>query len=128
MLKRGWITGDSNTTYVGPAAVASLKPDGEMVVLTFAKQKVTQKRCTKGHSTSRVSRITDNGQFIYEYVCDKEITETILVPPSPPLKVLARYAEGVKAGMSVTIADDVLVAAYAKGSTVPALVTGAKVK
>ncbi len=127
-LKRDWIVGDNNSATFGPGAVASLKAEGDKVTVTFAKQKVTQKRCTKGHSTSKIQRITSDGQFIYQYVCDVEITETIMVPPSPPLKVLARYADGVKAGMSVLVTDDVLVAAFAKGSAVPAIVTGVRVK
>lgn len=110
------------------AAIASIKTDGDQVTITFAKQKVKQTRCTKGHVTSRVVRIWPDGTFQYYYQCDAEVTETIMVEPSPPLKISARYATGLAKGMSVHVDDGVAVVAYAAGSSTPAFVTGVEVK
>ncbi len=127
-LHRDWIDGDANVGITGLGAITAVKIEGEQAVVTFQKQKVKQTRCTKGHSTNRLQRITDSGQFIYEYQCDVWINETIEVPPSPPLKVLAKYAAGLTAGMTVSITDDVVAVAYPKNSTTPVLVTGIAVK
>ena len=126
-LKRDFIDGDHNVgTTIG--AITTVKVDGDKATVTFAKQKVRQTRCVKGHYTNRVQRIMDNGQFAYEYQCDKYIDETIEVPPSPPLKVFAKYTSGLTAGMTVAITDDIVVAAYPKNSTTPSFVTGVAVK
>ncbi len=127
-LSRGWIEGDNNVETTGLGAITSVKVEGEKAIVTFAKQKVRQTRCVKGHSTNRVQRIMDNGQFVYEYQCDKYVDETIEVPPSPPLKVFAKYATGLSAGMTVAITDDVVAVAYPKNSTTPSLVAGVAVK
>ncbi|MFN0246679.1 MAG: hypothetical protein ACKV2T_07205 [Kofleriaceae bacterium] len=126
-LKRDFIDGDSNTAMT-IAAMASVKIEGETATVTFQKQKVKQTRCTKGHTTNRIQRINDFGQFVYEYKCDVWVNETIDVEPSPPIKVRAKYAAGLAAGMTVSIVDDVVVAAYPKNNTTPSFVTGVAVK
>jgi hypothetical protein len=127
-VKRPWIVGDGGTSTSGLGGIESVKIEGERATVTFAKQKVTQTRCTKGHFTSRISQIMSDGTVVYYYVCDTEITETIEVPPSPPMRVGARYATGLKKGMTVEIIDDVAVVAYPKGKGTPVIVTGIEVK
>ena len=127
-LKRDWIRGDGGNSNFGLGGVESVKIEGERATVTFAKEKVTQTRCTKGHYTSQISQIMSDGTVVYYYVCDKEVTETIEVPPSPPMYIGARYAAGLKKGMTVQITDDVAVVAYPKGKGAPALVTGVEVK
>jgi hypothetical protein len=127
-LKRDFIDGDSNVGITGLGAITTVKVEGEKATVTFQKQKVKQTRCVKGHNTNRIQRINDFGQFVYEYVCDKYIDETIEVPPSPPLKVLAKYAGGLAAGMTVSITDEVVAVVYPKNSTTPSIVTGVAVK
>lgn len=127
-VHRGWIKGDGNAQNYVLGVVAAVKVEGESATVTFAKQKVKQTRCAKGHYTSQISQIMSDGTVHYYYVCDTEVQETIEVPPSPPLKVVARYAAGLKAGMTVSITNDVVAVAYAKGGTTPLLVTGIEVK
>lgn len=127
-LRREWIKSDHNIGVTGPYAIASVKVEGENATITFAKQKVRQTRCVKGHHTNRVQRITESGQFIYEYQCDKYVDETIEVSPAPPQKVLAKYTTGLTAGMAVSVAEDFVVTAYRKNSTTPSFVTGVAVK
>ncbi len=126
-LKREFLDGDGNSELV-VAAVASLTMDGDKAVVGFQKQKVKQTRCVKGHNTNRIQRINEFGQVVYEYVCEKYVDETIEVTPSPPLKVHAKYAAGIVAGMTVSISEDVVAAAYPKNSTTPSIVTGVVVK
>jgi hypothetical protein len=126
-IKRDFIRGTGNVGAVGNGRIDSIKVDGERATITFKKEKVTQKRCTKGHRTNRITRIDSFGAFVYEYVCDKEITETIDVEPSPPLKVVARTTAGMKPGMTVHVSDNIAMVAFsAKGAVVN--VTGIEVK
>lgn len=96
-LGREWIRGDGNSGSKH-GAIASIKVEGETATITFAKNKITQNRCTKGHYTNRISQIMSDGTVVYYYVCDTEITETVEVAPSPPVKVGARYVFGLKPG------------------------------
>lgn len=127
-VRRDWIQGDGNLGTAGAGAIKSAVVAGDTATVTFQKQKITQKRCTKGHSTNKIRAINADGTILYWYVCDKEITETIEVAPWPPAKVHARYVAGLKPGMTVRIADGVVFVAYPKGKTVPTLVTGVEVK
>lgn len=127
-VKRAWIGGDGNVGNFGFGAIAKIEIAGERATVTFAKQKVTQTRCTRGHYTSRISQIMTDGTVVYYYECDKEIIETIEVEPYAPMKFGARYAAGLKPGMTVRIMDDVAAVAFPKGKTMPSLVTGVAVK
>lgn len=127
-LGREFIDGDANLGFIKTAAIAKVTVQGETATITFAKQKVRQTRCVKGHYTNRVQRITDNGQFLYEYQCDKYIDETIEVEPNDPQKVPAKYAKGLVPGMAVTVTSDVVSAAYPAKSATPSFVTGVAVK
>ena len=85
-------------------------------------------RCVKGHTTSRIRQIMGDGTVVYWYQCDQEVTETIEVEPSPPVKVGARYVVGLEPGMTVHVTDDAATVAYPKGKGTPAIVTGVAVK
>ena len=129
-VKRHWI-GNPTASMGGVAhgSIASIKAEGEDSKVTFARVKVTQTRCTKGHTTSRIERIWPNGTIQYYYQCDNEITETIEVEPFPPATVKKRYAAGLKPGLHVRISSDgIAEVAYPKGKTTPVLVTGVEVK
>lgn len=127
-IRREFIKGDGNSSFIGTAAITTVKVEGDKATITFAKQKVRQTRCVSGHYTNRVQRIADNGQFMYEYQCDKYIDETIMVEPNDPQKVRAKYAKGLSAGMSVTLDQDVVSAAYPKNSGTPSIVAGVVLK
>jgi len=126
-LARAWISGDGNVGAAARGAVQSVTIDGERATVTFAKQKVLETRCTKGHDTNRISQIMSDGTVHYYYQCDTEVTEMVEVTPSPPVRVAARYATGIKPGMTVQVSDDVAVVVYAK-SGAPVIVTGVEVK
>ncbi len=127
-IKHAWLGGGGGVGDSGVGALESVKIDGDSATLVSAKHKVTQPRCVRGHYSNRITRVTQEGQFIYDYVCDQSIIETIEVSAFPPKTVKARYATGLKAGMTVRIAEDVVVVAYPKGKGVPAIVTGVEVK
>lgn len=128
-LSRPWLHRQTGSSGGGRGVVASIKIKGDKATVEFKKEKVKQTRCTKGHYTNRVIQITSSGSVIYQYVCTKEITETIVVAPSPPLTVNARYVAGLKAGMYVVIVEDVVTVAYPKSSAAaPAVLAGVAVK
>lgn len=127
-LKRDWIRGDGNVGISGLGGIARVKIEGERAIITFQKEKVTQNRCVKGHTTSRIRQIMGDGTVVYWYQCDQEVTETIEVEPSPPVKVGARYVVGLEPGMTVHVTDDAATVAYPKGKGTPAIVTGVAVK
>ncbi|MBA3541813.1 MAG: hypothetical protein H0T79_19520 [Deltaproteobacteria bacterium] len=128
-VNRAWTQGNSSSGGGVTGAVAKVTVTGDIATIEFAKAKVTQTVCDKGHYTNRVIQLRQDGAVVYEYVCTKERTETILVAPSAPLKVNARYAVGVTPGMVVTTAEDVIKFVHGKGkSALPLMVAGAGVK
>lgn len=84
--------------------------------------------CVKGHDTNRITQIRSDGGIVYEYICDQQKTETIYVPPSKPLKVRSRLAQGLKVGMIVRVDGDAASFAYAKGTTTLVVFTGVPLK
>ena len=129
-VKRHWI-GNPSASMGGVATgtIAKIEQEGEDSRVTFARVKVTQTRCTKGHYTTQIVRIWPNGTIQYYYQCDSEITETVEVEQYPPAKVKKRYAAGLKPGLVVRISSDgIAEVAYPKGKTTPVLVTGVEVK
>jgi hypothetical protein len=127
-IKRTGVSADASSSGYGLGGIASVKAEGDKVTITFSKVKVTQTRCTRGHYTNRLIQILPDGQLVYYYQCDAEVTETIMVEPWPKMTVHARYATGLKPGMTVEATDGVATAAFAKGSTIPSYVTGVEVK
>ncbi len=112
----------------GTGTVESVKPQGDRLILSYAKIKGTQQRCVRGHYTNRITQVRSDGMFVYEYVCLEERTETYAEPPAPPQTIDPRYAAGLKPGMFVTNVEQVIVLAFAKGAKVPAYVAGIPVK
>lgn len=128
-LKRSWLGSPSGGNgAVAAGGIASIKQEGEDSRVTFARVKVTQNRCTKGHYTGQIVRIWPDGNIQYYYQCDSEITETVEVEENQPTKVKKRYAANLKPGLVVRIVDGVAEVAYAKGKTTPVLVTGVELK
>ena len=125
---RSWVARNSGSSGGGEGAVKSIKASGKSVRIEFVNIKKKQTVCIKGHHTRRITQIRSDGGLVYEYVCTKEKTETITVPQANPQTVNARYAVGIKPGMFVSVTEDVVTAAYAKGREVPSMVVGAPVK
>jgi hypothetical protein len=125
---RSWVARNSGSSGGGEGAVKSIKAQGTTVRIEFVNIKKKQTVCIKGHHTRRVTQIRSDGGLVYEYVCTKEKTETITVPQANPQTVNARYAVGIKPGMFVSVTEDVVTAAYAKGREVPSMVVGVPVK
>ena len=123
------IEGNASTGANGIGAIASVKIDGAAATITFAKEKITQTVCAKGHSTNRITQLRSDGGVVYEYVCTEQRTETIAVAPSPPRTVQARYALGLTPGMVVTVVEEVVTFVHAKGkSGIPMMIAGVGVK
>jgi len=127
-VMRSWVSRSSGSSGGGEGAVKSIKASGKTMNIEFVNIKKKQTVCIKGHHTRRVTQIRSDGGLVYEYVCQKEKTETITVPQARPQTVNPRYAVGVKPGMFVSVTEDVITAAYAKGRDVPSMVVGVPVK
>lgn len=113
----------------GHGKVASVKKDGNTVVISFANEKFSQEECVKGHYTHRIQSISSDGSINYQYKCEKLQMKTYSEPPSRPLTVNAIYAAGVSKGMFVDVVEDLVVFAYPKpGVSVPSIVAGVQVK
>jgi len=112
----------------GSGVVASLKPSGKTVTVTFKQQLVKQVQCAERKTTNRINQITAGGSVIYETTCVRN--ETVVVDKaSSPQTVNPRYLEGVKPGMDVSILEDVVVWARVKpGSPSPSMVFGVALK
>jgi hypothetical protein len=108
--------------------VGKLKPSGKTVTVEFKKQMVKQVQCAQVKTTNRIVQIRSNGELVYQTTCVKN--ETVTVDKSDaPQTVNARYLEGVKPGMFVSIIEDVAIAAWAKpGGPIPTMVFGVKLK
>ena len=127
-VSRDWMGGITSISVGVTGSVAKLEAAGAETTITFAKEKVVQTVCVKGHETNRMIQIRSDGGIVYEYVCDQQKTETIYVPPSPPLEVRSRFAQGLKAGMIVRVDGDTASFAFAKGTTTLVLFTGVALK
>jgi hypothetical protein len=112
----------------GDGVIGQLKPSGKTVTVEFKKQMVKQVQCAQVKYSNRVTQIRSDGTLIYESTCVKN--ETVIVDKSDaPQTVNARYLEGVKPGMFVSIIEDVVTAARAKpGSATPTMVFGVALK
>jgi hypothetical protein len=105
-----------------------LKPAGKNVTVVFKKQMVKQVQCAQVKYSNRVTQIRSDGTLIYESTCVRN--ETVVVDKSDaPQTVNARYLEGVRPGMFVSIIEDVVTTARAKpGSATPTMVFGVELK
>jgi hypothetical protein len=123
-------TGEVSLTLgaVGSGVIASLKPAGKTVTVSFKKQMVKQVQCAERKTTNRINQITSGGDIIYNTTCVRN--ETVVVDKAaPPQQVNPRYLDGVKPGMDVSISEGVVVWARAKpGSASPTMVFGVALK
>jgi hypothetical protein len=112
----------------GSGVVASLKPAGKLVSVTFKQQLVKQVQCAERKASNRINQITSSGHLIYDTTCVRN--ETVVVDKaSAPQAVNPRYLAGVKPGMDVSILEDVVVWARATpGSLSPTMVFGVALK
>jgi hypothetical protein len=127
-ITRPWIGASGSSSGGGQGEIAKLTTKGDTAVIELAKVTFTQEECVKGHQTNRVRQIRSDGVIIYEYKCTQTRKATYSEPPAPPQTVKARYAAGLKKGMAVQVTEDVVVVAYPKGKSVPAVVAGVPVK
>ncbi|MSP63886.1 MAG: hypothetical protein EXR72_26785 [Myxococcales bacterium] len=104
------------------------KPSAKTVTVAFKKQMVKQVQCAQVKFSRRVTQIRSDGTIVYESTCIKNETVTVDKADGPQT-VNARYLEGVKPGMFVSIIEDVVTAAWAKpGAAIPSMVFGVALK
>jgi hypothetical protein len=128
-LQRSWIDSNGGSSGGGSGEIAKVTTSGATATIELAKVKSKQQNCVKGHRTNRITMIRTDGVLVYEYVCEKYQTVTINEPPAPPQTVNARYAEGLKKGMAVSVTEDVVTVAYPKnGAELPSVVAGVPVR
>ena len=111
----------------GRGPVASVKQDGGKITVELVKKLRKESVCTDWKDTNRVVAITSSGTFVYDYICLKRGTITINDAPGPQT-VDARYAGGVKAGVTVSISSGVVAGVWAKVGSPPIAVLGVPVK
>ena len=84
--------------------------------------------CTEFKETNHLEQIRDDGQLQYRVVClhRKAVTYN---KAAPPQTVVARYAEGLKAGQFASVIEDVVTGVWSKqDAPVPSFVFGVAVK
>jgi len=127
-VRRSFANGGGSTSGGGAGVVGSIKPAGNTATVTFKKQLVKQQQCAAVKTTNRVTQIRGDGTLVYQSFCTKYETVTVDKAPDPQ-KVNARYLEGVKPGMHVSIIEDVVISARKKpGAPLPTMVFGVAVK
>jgi hypothetical protein len=108
--------------------IAKLTPSGDTVTVTFKQQMITEVQCDDYKTTHKIIQFRVDGSPIYDTICTKNKTVTF-DGADPPQTVAARYLQGAKPGMFVSIIGDVALAVWAKPtSTTPLLVYGVPVK
>lgn len=117
----------SKSELTGFGVIASVKPDGKRVKVSFNNKKVTNSVCTKYTAGTKITGVMSNGQFERAGTCSeyKKVTEAMDVEPKP---VDARFASGLAAGqMSVSI-NLIPYASWLPGAKVPSTILGVPVK
>ncbi|MBA3453161.1 MAG: hypothetical protein H0T42_08715 [Deltaproteobacteria bacterium] len=114
--------------YGGIGTVASVKKSGDTALITFKKEMVKQEQCASSRTSNRISQIRSDGVLVYQSTCTSWETVTV-DKSSDPQTVYARYVDGLKPGMKVTVEGDIVTGAWANNKAkVPAMVFGAPVK
>lgn len=111
----------------GQGAIESVKVTGATAVVSYVKKLVQVSTCSNWVETNRLTSIRDNGDLVWDMRCTSRGTKTINLA-SPPQTVRSVFATGLKPGMIVWTAGDVVLAAFPKGGKAPTLVLGAPVK
>jgi len=114
--------------YGGYGILASVKKSGDTAVITFKKQLAKQEQCATVKYSNRISMIRNDGGIVYQSTCTS--WETITVNNAPdPQTVYARYVDGLKPGMRVSVVGDIVAGSWANPKAkVPTTVFGAAVK
>ena len=114
--------------YGGTGTLASVKKSGDTAVITFKKQLAKQEQCATVRYSNRISQIRSDGGIVYQSTCTS--WETITVNNAPdPQTVYAKYVDGLKPGMTVSVASDIVAASWASPKAkVPTTVFGVVVK
>jgi hypothetical protein len=126
-LYRGWFANSESIGGGGRGKVSAVKRDGDKAVVSFEKKLRTEEVCTDWKDTDHVVGISPSGALIYDYVCLKRGTITVNDAPQPQT-VASRSVDGVKAGVTVTILEDTVVAVWPAGAKAPSYVFGVAVK
>lgn len=113
---------------VGYGIVGTVKPQGDVLKITFQKASVTDEVCLKWRSTGRIDKIDNQGKVHYEEECVKDGYETRDLT-SPPIVVRKRYATGLKPGAYLSAYDGIVAGVWAKkGDPLPIAVYGVALK
>jgi hypothetical protein len=108
--------------------IAKLTPAGETVTVAFKQQMITERQCDDYKTTSKIIQFRTDGSPVYDTICTRSKNVTF-DSADPPQTVNARYLQGAKPGMYVSIVGDVALGVWAKStSTTPVLVYGVPVK
>ena len=126
-VRRMWFDGSQSTSGGGSGAVSAVKAGGATTVVEFAKKLRKEQVCTDWKDTNKISMISASGTIYYEYNCLTYKTVTINEAPGPKT-VTARYATGIKPGVTVSIIEDVVTGVWAKPGGAPIAVFGVAVK
>jgi len=127
-VSRDWFDQNGGSSGGGDGAIAAVRPQGDKVRVEFAAKMETIHRCLQSKETNRITQIRADGTIVRELLCQKWGDVTI-DRRSGPQTVKARYAQGLKPGMSVFIIEDAVIGAWAKaGAKAPAMIGGAPVK
>jgi hypothetical protein len=119
--------GSTNSGGGGWGAVAKVKKNGAKTHVEFVKKLEKVKVCTDWKYTSQVEQITTTGAVIYHSDCTKYGMTTI-DHASAPTDVDTKYADGLKAGTTVSIVETVVVAVSPKAGAAPTRIFGIPVK
>lgn len=129
---RAW-PGPHGTVTSAGGVIASIKPEGDVLVVTLEKLIVKRLECTASHSTGRVERIHVDGRVDYVSVCDK--SEVVTHNEQwDDFKIRKSYAPLLRKGVKFSVnygADgkgDVLAIWPSKTAEQPSWLLGAVVK
>jgi len=127
-VSRAFGGGQGDGKYGGYGILASVKKSGDTAVITFKKQLAKQEQCATVKYSNRISMIRNDGGIVYQSTCTS--WETITVNNAPdPQTVYARYVDGLKPGMRVSVVGDIVAGSWANPKAkVPTTVFGAAVK
>jgi hypothetical protein len=111
----------------GQGTVAKVTPSGQTATIEFKKIMVKQVQCAESRTTNRVVQIRADGVLQYEVICIRNETVTVN-KADDPVKVNVKYLDGVQPGVWVSAVEDVVVATWKPGASVPATVFGVPLK
>jgi hypothetical protein len=111
----------------GEGVIASAKANGDKLAIEFKKDMKSEDACAEGHDTDHILGVGVTGAIQYEYVCTKYTKIAYDTAPKPQT-LGARFATGVKAGVTVRFEGDVAVFVRPSPKADPIAVFGVSVK